>query len=326
MINVLNLGAGKQSSLLFLMACRGEVDRPDYAICADTTWERAKTYAHLEWLKEMGAEAGIPVVVRSRGNLREDALAFRSGRKSEDGKRYASIPAYVRNLDGSVGIIKRQCTSEYKIELIDRIIRREILGLKPKQHAPKKLAVRQWFGISIDEQERMSYPGSWQEQTILDEQRELFTGQPVERKIKVWKPALWRSHFYPLCGVELMSDRSKLQSDMMPTMTRAECVAWLEANYPGREIPRSSCIGCPYHGNDEWKDLRDNSPDEWRDAVAFDYEHRESERERDNASRKGKLVGELYLHRQCVPLDMVDLDSGNGSDGMFSECQGMCGV
>ena len=37
-----------------------------------------------------------------------------------------------------------------------------------------------------------------------------------------------------------------------------------------------------------------------------------------------------YLHRQCVPLDQVDLstaaDKGQTEFGFLEECEGMCGI
>lgn len=36
---ILNLGAGTQSSVIYLMMCRDELPRADVAIFADTLWE-----------------------------------------------------------------------------------------------------------------------------------------------------------------------------------------------------------------------------------------------------------------------------------------------
>jgi hypothetical protein len=52
------------------------------------------------------------------------------------------------------GMIKRQCTAEYKIEPIERFIKTQLLGLEPKARWPKKCVARQWFGISSDEAQR----------------------------------------------------------------------------------------------------------------------------------------------------------------------------
>src|SRR5881275_3608975 len=109
---VLSLGAGVQSSCLLLMSCRGVLPHLDLAVFADTRYEPAAVYEHLTWLEEEAAQAGIPLHRVSVGNLREDALEFRQHRRSSDGKRYASLPLFVLNPDGSQGRLPRQCTSE----------------------------------------------------------------------------------------------------------------------------------------------------------------------------------------------------------------------
>lgn len=49
MLKVLALGAGVQSTALLLMSIRGELDRLDFAIFAETRWEPAAA-EHLAWL------------------------------------------------------------------------------------------------------------------------------------------------------------------------------------------------------------------------------------------------------------------------------------
>jgi hypothetical protein len=52
-------------------------------------------------------------------------------------------------------------------------------------------------------------------------------------------------------------------------MTRKDCVRWLTA-HGWTEVPKSACIGCPFRSDARWRELRDTSPAEWADAVAFD--------------------------------------------------------
>lgn len=77
MIKVLSLGAGVQSSTVFLMSCRGVLPKVDCAIFADTQWEPKEVYEHLAWLEEMGRQHGIPVHRVTAGNLRDDAIHWR---------------------------------------------------------------------------------------------------------------------------------------------------------------------------------------------------------------------------------------------------------
>ena len=152
MYQVLSLGAGVQSSALLLMSAKGLLPKLDVAIFADVGWEPPDVYNQLEFLRDEGAKAGIPVVTVSVGNLKEDYL-----KAVKEGERVASIPLFTKAKDGSDkrGKLWRQCTFEYKIKPVHKYIREEVLGLRPRQHAPKTCVVDQWMGISYDEISRV---------------------------------------------------------------------------------------------------------------------------------------------------------------------------
>jgi len=97
-------------------------------------------------------------------------------------------------------------------------------------------------------------------------------------------------------------------------MSRLDCLEWMRKNgYP--MPPKSACIGCPYHSDEYWKQLKEKYPEEFADAVDFDRALR----------KKPRPEGELYLHRSCQPLDKVDFSIGQES--LFdNECEGMCGI
>lgn len=85
-------------------------------------------------------------------------------------------------------------------------------------------------------------------------------------------------------------------------MSRKDCVRYLTERGWG-STPKSACIGCPFHGNAAWRRLRDNSPDEWADAVAFD----EAIRNAPKGSRSG-IRPEQFLHRSLLPLAEAPID------------------
>lgn len=114
----------------------------------------------------------------------------------------------------------------------------------------------------------------------------------------------WQVKRFPLIGMR---------------MSRADCLAWLERHdYP--LPPKSACIGCPFHADSRWRQIRDHDPDAWSDAIAVD-----------RAIRTGVrgIRGEVFLHRSAVPLEQADLttlaDHGQ-LDPWMNECEGMCGV
>jgi len=282
MINVLNLGAGVQSSCVLLMSCKGILPKIDFAVFADTGWEPKAVYEHLKWLTTEAAKHDIPVHIVSAGNLKEAALVSQVRGKKTDGVRWASLPLRVLNQDGSTGMIRRQCTKEYKIEPIRQFLRKEVLHLAPHKHAPREPVIDQWFGISKDEAGRSRT-----------------------------SDAKWLRFQYPLLNWPLkVLDRP---------WTRQDCKTWLKENYPERDVPRSACIGCPYHVNHEWRQMQVNSPEEFQEAVDFDKAVRNS----------GGMKGDVYVHRKCVPLDTIDFrsDIEHGQGLLWQdECDGMCGV
>jgi len=149
MIRVLSLGAGVQSSTLALMASTGALGyQVDAAIFADTGSEPRKVYEWLDWLE---TQLTFPVHRVSAGNLRDDLLSLEPG-------RVASIPAFTA-FSGSVGMTRRQCTREYKIEPLQRKAR-ELCGLAPGQRGPRDVVLaEQLIGISLDEIGRMKDSG-----------------------------------------------------------------------------------------------------------------------------------------------------------------------
>jgi len=325
---VLNLGAGVQSSRVLLGACKGELPKFDVAIFADTKAEPAAVYENLVFLQSQADEAGIPLVVRSRGDLRADAIEFRRSGKSADGKRHASVPVFIRNHDGTRGRVNRQCTAKYKIEVVEKFIRRELLGLPARSRIPKGVIVRQWFGISDDEATRAVFPGTFREREAMIGTDLL--GAPVVVKCKKWHPTPWKIHVYPLLNETWHPDRTIREAKYLPRREqRADCGRWLAATFPGRFFPRSACKWCPLRSNAEWREMRDHRPDEWADACDFDDAQRAADRE--GQKRRKFSVGLPYIHRQLVPLREADLGGegerqGGGCGTLFDGQDGMCDV
>jgi hypothetical protein len=101
-------------------------------------------------------------------------------------------------------------------------------------------------------------------------------------------------------------------------MSRFDCLTWMERHgYP--KPPKSACWFCPYKSDASWRQLRDECPDEWAKAIAFD-----------RAIRTGLpgVRNEAYLHRSLKPLDEANISSAeeNGQMNFLNDCEGMCGV
>jgi hypothetical protein len=272
-MTVLSLGAGVQSSTVLLMSCVGALPKLDGVVFADTGWEPSAVYLHLAWLEKEAAQCGIPVYRVSKGNIKKDALVSQVRGHVGDGARAASMPYFVR-VEGhdKEGMIRRQCTREYKVEPIRKKLR-ELLGYTPRQIIPIGV-VELWFGISRDEMRRAR----------LSDTR-------------------WIVHRYPLI--------------FDVPMTRQQCHQWLAAHhFP--QPPRSACLGCPFHADGEWRQMRDARPEEFAEACDFDEKIRQ----------RPDVRGHVYLHRSCQPLRDVDLSTPEerGQASLWSqECLGYCG-
>ncbi|MBB5938631.1 hypothetical protein [Streptomyces zagrosensis] len=238
---------------MLALSAEGVLPRVDYAILADTGWEPATVYAHLDRLeKKIAAPAGIPVLRVASGNIREDAL--------NPNHRFASMPLHILNQNGKPGMTRRQCTGEYKIKPIKKKVR-EILGYPYPQRIPKGVYVDQWVGISTDEFHRAK-----------------------DADIRYIR------NIHPLIDMG---------------WSRRDCVEYL-TSLGLADTPKSSCLGCPFHGNAQWRDIRDNSPAEWQDVVEFDAAIRKGNA-RANAGGN-RLLGQAFLHRSRVPLDQAPID------------------
>ncbi|MEU7646346.1 hypothetical protein [Streptomyces huasconensis] len=93
--------------------------------------------------------------------------------------------------------------------------------------------------------------------------------------------------------------------------SRTDCVRYL-TSLGLADTPKSSCLGCPFHGNAQWRSIRDSSPQEWADVVAFDAAIRQGNA-RANATGN-RLLGEAFLHRSRVPLDQAPIDHVTGAE------------
>ena len=96
---------------------------------------------------------------------------------------------------------------------------------------------------------------------------------------------------------------------------REDCKRYLEKQ--GLPVPmKSSCVGCPYHSNRYFLEMKRQRPDEWKDVVAFDKQLRAE-------NLLPSLHGDPYLHRSLLPLEEVYLQEDQ-LELFAEECSGYC--
>jgi len=303
--HVLNLGAGVQSTALALMFEEGLISKdervpvgeggdpatPDAAVFADTGDEPQEVYDHLLWLESQVKSFPIFRVSaweyadrRSGATTPQgDRKIRRDALKPDNGQRFASLPLFTKG-GKRVGKLMRQCTSEYKILPITKFIRYDLLGLKFRQHMPKHVRVDQYIGISTDESERAT-----------------------RVRVNMDKTQRWSNPRFPL---------------LEWGMSRSAVIKYLSGRVP-HKTPRSACVFCPFHDDNEWLRLKTEDPGSFASAVEFDHALRG---EGDIVATRG-LKDQVFLHRTCVPLDEVAFQPKPGGPKEFSEeCAGMCGL
>lgn len=274
--HILNLGCGVQSTTIYLMFLQGKLPiKLDCAIFADTQDEPAAVYRHLDWLQSLN---GPPIMVRTRGRLSDH---LKRGQNAHGGS-FVAIPGFTV-LPDRTGQMKRQCSMDYKVDVIERTIRREVLGLKAKARIPKDVLVTQYVGISLDEAGR-------------------FLRMQARRNLGKMRAPL----------IEMF-------------MNRQQCKEWLaEFGHVPHEVPRSACVYCPFHTDEEWLRVKSVAED-WKLAVSVD-----------EALRSGVVVqrnhdAEIFLHSSCKPLVEIEFhpkpkDERQISMPFYRECLGVCGV
>ena len=274
-LRVLSLGAGVQSTTLALMVEKGEIPMVDCGIFADVGAEPKAVYEHLDWLEK---QLSYPIYRVQWRNLKDDIISASKGEY-----KAFTAPFYTKNTDTSKkGMLRRQCTGDYKIKPITKKIR-ELLGYSKGQRVKPDTKVELVMGISYDEMQRMKI----NQLKYIDNQYPL-----VEKAIR-----------------------------------RKRCIEWMEENnFP--KPPRSACTFCPYHSNEEWRKIKQNK-EEWEEVVKLDKMIRNQEQHKEKNKSVAKVKDNLFLHRDCIPIDEVDLreeDDKTGQYSLLDECEGMCGI
>lgn len=239
-LEILSLGLGVQSTALYFMSSMGILPPIDYAIFADPGKEKNKTYEYLQWLLKWQKENnGVPIIIKKERNLFKDLL----NSTNHKGKRFSSIPAFTIDENGQVGMLNRQCTSEYKIYVVDNAIR-DLYGLNPRDRRPE---TRVWKGITSDEMDRASKP------------------------YEAWKVSV-----YPFLGFTISKKKvTRMRDSEFLQMNRMDVIAWYNKN--GLPLPpKSSCIFCPYQSEQSWIDLKENNAEDFEAACLVDEAIRDS--------------------------------------------------
>ena len=280
-LHIQSNGGGIQSFAMYLMSCLGYLPRFDYSIFVDLGHEKPGTYKAISFLKKWSIKNnGIPIITLSDKNLLNDSI---DAIKNE-GKRFASIPFFSSGTSGKVGMLRRQCTGEYKIRQVNAAIK-SLYNLSGNQRFPETFI---YIGISIDEMLRISKP-----------EKVKFTN--------IFPFCLYQTGFHS--GIISFRDPKMLKSHF----SRNNCIDWLH-QHNFFVPPKSSCVFCPYTSDKDWLDLKISDPESFSIASKFDSEMRDFQ--------PGKLNSKLFLHKSVKPLSLINFKKSVTLD--LFECEGYC--
>lgn len=290
----LNLGAGVQSTTLYLLALER---RPGCefaaALFADTGDESDEVYRHLDWLRTLG---GPPILTCSAGRLSD---TIRQGVKSPGGKvpargRWANVPAFTAPPEGErpdgydprreAGRVPRQCTKEFKIEPLRRLMAELVRRETGTKRVPRGTVVTSLVGMSSDE-----------------------VGRAQKVNARYARGPKWQRVRFPLIEMG---------------WSRRGCADYLRTRVP-HPVAKSACYHCPYTDDWRWKEMKETQPELFARACAVDRALREG-----GGPGKLPMHSEMYLHRKCVPLEVIDFASAEPprvDNFTLFDCDGMCG-
>ena len=147
----MSFGAGTQSTGLLLMYLNKKIEAElDLIIFADTGSEPLFVYEYFNYFQSYIKEKynrGI-IVLKQKYTLEEHIRGDYNG----DFKRSPSLPYY-----SETGLLKRQCTVDYKIIPIEKYVRK-FYNIHKKKNP---ITYNMIMGISFDERERMRVSQRW---------------------------------------------------------------------------------------------------------------------------------------------------------------------
>ncbi len=291
---ILLFGSGLQSSYIAELILAGELERPDLVVFNDTNAEPYWVHNNAHNLCQRLRQAGVTFL-----KAQLNCGGIRWGFHFKD--VHGTIPAYVKNANGSRGMLRRQCTDYYKIEPGNLVVKlwlasRGYIKLHPDLDLrPDKYG---WPHIY----ERGSLYHVW-----WDDIRgtELMPRFPNDIAVEMW--------FGYTTDERIRLDRMDAPGWMKPRApliemgkSREDCGEWYDRQGLRRPL-KSACTCCSYRRDPHWLWMKRHAPGVFEDACWFDRALRDPATKQNTPY--GVIEGEMYLHESCRPLAEVDFEA-----------------
>lgn len=156
MTNFVSFGGGVQSTVLALLVMERHPELmramggglPEVWLFADTGDEPEEVYAHVAIMRERILDAGMDFHTVSAGHLSKHVIE----RAGVGLKGISMPPMFVATKKGDTMPVRRGCTFDFKAKPLDKYIRKRFEVPRGYKGEP---FLRQWYGISADEAQRM---------------------------------------------------------------------------------------------------------------------------------------------------------------------------
>lgn len=157
-MKILSCGAGMQSTALALMSCEKAMSNPrlypdipiyDAVIFCDLGLEPVWVKQQVDFIGRACEKAGIPFYIL-------DTPLYQDFMRNFGQRRTVSIPWWTLMEDGHKSKMPRNCTIDYKVEMIAKFVRWELLGYKKGQRLrPEDIKAHEMhMGFGAEEKRR----------------------------------------------------------------------------------------------------------------------------------------------------------------------------
>lgn len=263
-LDVQSIGFGVQSVGMALMSGMDMIPRPDI-YCYSELPDGKKTNDYRQYITPILQKLGVDVRILKPVDLYEHILSWPLA------DRVSMIPVWFMGADGKRQPLNRQCTVDFKIEIVAKHIR-QYLNVR----SLKRNTVRIWQGISMDEIKRTKKKGY-----------SLF-------------PESFRVNHLPYIGhyANITYPDFKWESYSRDKITEKIFIA------NGIKVPpKSSCFFCPFHDIEQWYDLYKNDSACWEMACLLDDSIRNY-----NTPTESLISGPFFLYNGLIPLREIDFE------------------
>ena len=155
MKEIVSYGGGTQSTAMILMALNGDygLSRPDFGVYADTGGEPEFINEYVRYFIELVKDTfDFDIYTIQQGHGLTHKLTVEEPKRSKTNRDTNTVytssipPFFTLSKSGKIGMLMRQCTSDFKINPIAKLVNSKLERGEP---------YRMWIGISFDERSRM---------------------------------------------------------------------------------------------------------------------------------------------------------------------------